>query len=93
MVFRFRVCFYLSVQWRGWADIFPYLAIMIMIIIIMMMIIIVICRDKILKYSLTKLLFKIIMRIVFSSFRRKEEMFYLMTHSTHFMYGYMASVI
>ena len=45
MVFRFRVCFYLSVQWRGWADIFPYLAIMIMIIIIMMMIIIVICRD------------------------------------------------
>ena len=26
MVFRFRVCFYLSVQWRGWADIFPYLA-------------------------------------------------------------------
>ena len=35
----------LSVQWRGWADIFPYLAIMIMIIIIMMMIIIVICRD------------------------------------------------
>ena len=33
------------------------------------------------------------MRIVFSSFRRKEEMFYLMTHSTHFMYGYMASVI
>ena len=33
------------------------------------------------------------MRIVFSSFRRKEEMFYLMTYSTHFMYGYMASVI
>ena len=30
------------------------------------------------------------MRIVFSSFRRKEEMFYLMTHSTHFyvrLYG------
>ena len=45
MVFRFRVCFYQSVQWRDWADIFPYLAIMIMIIIIMMMIIIVICRD------------------------------------------------
>ena len=43
MVFRFRVCFYLSVLWRGWADILPYLAIMIMIIIIMMMIIIVIC--------------------------------------------------
>ena len=45
MVFRFRVCFYLSVQWRGWADIFAYLAIMIMIIIIMIMIIIVICPD------------------------------------------------
>ena len=24
---------------------------------------------------------------------RKEEMFYLMTHSTHFIYGYMASDI
>ena len=45
MVVRFRVCFYQSVQSKGWTDIFPYLAIMIMIIIIMMMIIIVICRD------------------------------------------------
>ena len=24
---------------------------------------------------------------------RKKEMFYLMTHSTHFIYGYMASYI
>ena len=36
----------------------------------------------------------LIMSLVYQtdSFRIRKEMFYLATHSTHFIYGYMASV-
>ena len=38
-------------------------------------------------------LIKLISRIIVQRWEREREMFYLTTHSTHFIYGYMASDI
>ena len=47
---------------------------------------------NVLTYSLLKNFFKSINEL-YSDLEGRKEMFYLTTHSTHFIYGYMASDI